>query len=406
MFKYLRIASIYPIALEAYYKHHPKISRESYATQYRHLMDQYLGLSDSYEKELSSLGVLPHVILVNAEPLQKTWAKENHINYQSPRQVVFQQILRFQPEVLWLNDTSLCDEHWLGELRNKVESLRLIIGNCCSPYNSFTLNLYKKCNFVLCCCQQLADELSQKGVSTHVVMHGFDETILSKVPQSNHSIKVLFTGSILAGDGFHQRRHELIENLLQKDIDLTIYGAVKKEHYLLVRFKQILYKSFKWLEKKDKAHLLRNTWLHRRILSKNYPGYMSISHNMKKKIFPPKFGIEMFHLLQEADICLNIHGDIANKDAANMRLFEATGMGSCLVTDWKANMCALFDDGSEVITYKDPQDCAEKIKWLLQHPEHRKRIAQAGQKKCLSQHSVKQRAKQLYDLIIQELYKQ
>lgn len=403
MFKYVRISSFYPAAIRYYYQHFPEMSTKNYAEQYRHFMDQYFGMSDSYEKELSALGVQTNVIPLNVEPLQKKWAEENQFQYTCSSQLVLCQLLQFKPEVLFIGDYRLFDEQYFNEVREKVKSIKLFIGSCCSPYNEFSLNFYKKCDFVLCCCQQLAEELQQHGIRTHVVLHGFDESLLSEIPPLTHKVKVLFTGSILAGSGFHQQRYELIKTLLNEDIDLTIYGAVKKENYLLVSLKQFIYILFSRLEKYDKTGLLKTTWLHRRILSKNFPQHFGIDRKLRKKIFPPKFGLDMFRLLREADICLNIHGDIASKDAANMRLFEATGMGTCLVTDWKANMCSLFDDGSEVITYKDAKDCAEKIKWLLQHPEHRERIAQAGQKRCLTQHTIRQRVQQLYAIIIQEL---
>lgn len=111
----------------------------------------------------------------------------------------------------------------------------------------------------------------------------------------------------------------------------------------------------------------------------------------------------MFKLIQRSRICLNIHGDIASVDAANMRLFEATGMGTCLLTDWKANMCTLFDEGVEAVTYKDADDCVDKIHWLLSHPDRIEKISLAGQRKCLEKHSVRERAREMYDILMKEL---
>ncbi len=89
--------------------------------------------------------------------------------------------------------------------------------------------------------------------------------------------------------------------------------------------------------------------------------------------------------------------------ASNMRLFEATGVGSCLVTDWKANLNRLFEPDREIVTYESADECAEKVKWLLAHPEERRTIALAGQRRTLKDHSYMQRRVQLDDLIRRSL---
>jgi len=55
----------------------------------------------------------------------------------------------------------------------------------------------------------------------------------------------------------------------------------------------------------------------------------------------------MYKALSRAKIGFNIHADIASDYAANMRMFEVTGVGSCLITDWKPNLHELFEDGEE-----------------------------------------------------------
>ena len=87
-----------------------------------------------------------------------------------------------------------------------------------------------------------------------------------------------------------------------------------------------------------------------------------------------------------------------------MRLFEATGVGSCLLTDWKENLSDFFIPDVEVVTYRSSQEATEKVKFLLEHPEQRRAIALAGQRRTLSEHTYKQRAQQL-DALIQSLIK-
>jgi spore maturation protein CgeB len=47
---------------------------------------------------------------------------------------------------------------------------------------------------------------------------------------------------------------------------------------------------------------------------------------------------------------LNIHADSSPTHASNMRLLDATGEGTCLVTEWKENLHELFEPEKEVVT--------------------------------------------------------
>jgi spore maturation protein CgeB len=89
-----------------------------------------------------------------------------------------------------------------------------------------------------------------------------------------------------------------------------------------------------------------------------------------------------------------------------MRLFETTGVGTCLVTDWKSNLGELFEPDREVVTYRSAEECVDKVKWLLEHPAEREDIARSGQSRTLKDHSFAQRAVQLDQIIRRELSRQ
>ena len=64
---------------------------------------------------------------------------------------------------------------------------------------------------------------------------------------------------------------------------------------------------------------------------------------------------------------LNHHIDVAEAYAGNLRLFEATGVGTLLVTDWKKNLHEMFEAGKEVVTYRTPEECVSSwcgIIWI------------------------------------------
>jgi spore maturation protein CgeB len=129
----------------------------------------------------------------------------------------------------------------------------------------------------------------------------------------------------------------------------------------------------------------------------------SYSDTLLKHKKPPVFGIDMFNLFMNSRVVLNFHIGIAGDYAGNMRMFEVTGVGSCLLTDNKKNMSDLFIPGSEVVVYDNDEDCIHKINWLLDHDDERKSIAIAGQQKTLAYHTVANRCSSIVDIINNEL---
>ena len=64
------------------------------------------------------------------------------------------------------------------------------------------------------------------------------------------------------------------------------------------------------------------------------------------------WGLEMYRKLAESKITLNCHEEIAGNYASNMRLYKATGMGACLITDWKENLPNIFEPDLEIVIYR------------------------------------------------------
>ena len=111
--------------------------------------------------------------------------------------------------------------------------------------------------------------------------------------------------------------------------------------------------------------------------------------------------MNFMEVFARSKIVLNTHISCASEDASNLRLYEATGMGACLLTDEQPSIAKLFELGSEVVTYRGVDDCVEKVSYLLEHPDEREAIAAAGQRRTLRDHSFTQRAQRLAKLIEQ-----
>jgi spore maturation protein CgeB len=103
----------------------------------------------------------------------------------------------------------------------------------------------------------------------------------------------------------------------------------------------------------------------------------------------------MYNTLFKSKITITGHiTSVAGQYANNMRLYEATGVGALLITDHKKNLSYIFEPGKEVITYRSPEECVEKIKYYLENEKEREKIAKAGQRRTLSEHTYLNRMKE------------
>ena len=73
--------------------------------------------------------------------------------------------------------------------------------------------------------------------------------------------------------------------------------------------------------------------------------------------------------------------------------------GGFVLSDRQKDVLALFKDGEHLVTFDDGKDLVDKIKYFLQHPEERKKIAAAGRREVLNKHTYTHRIQSLLSLI-------
>ena len=126
---------------------------------------------------------------------------------------------------------------------------------------------------------------------------------------------------------------------------------------------------------------------------------LSVASEIRPFLKPALFGMDMYRKLQNSFLTLNSHIGEVGGQAGNCRLFEATGVGTCLVTDVRSNLSDFFESDEEVVTYESPEECWEKIKFLLNNPAARDEIAARGQSRTLREHTFSERAKSVVEII-------
>jgi spore maturation protein CgeB len=107
----------------------------------------------------------------------------------------------------------------------------------------------------------------------------------------------------------------------------------------------------------------------------------------------------MLGVLGQSQITLNRHTDAMGTSFGNIRAFEATGMGACLVSDTGSNVNDIFEPDSEIVTYASVDEAVEKLSYLKEHDAARMAIAQAGQARTLREHTSTHRSHTFHEII-------
>jgi spore maturation protein CgeB len=406
--KLLKITTLYSSYIHKFYNRHPDLKISNYSVQKARIEYDAFGWADFWGNALKPLGYDVFEVSANVEALQKTWANENAFRYGDNwfLEIVLEQAKRFKPDVLFLEDYSNFSAEWIREVRAICPSIRLTLGWCGAPFDS--PEVFSAYDVILSNIPELVKYFKNAGHECHQMSHAFDSRILERLEENNATPidPLTFVGQITTGRLQHLRRLELLKYLAPL-YPLKIYSSLGDASLfdeLKVLGKQGVYAA---VQAAQRLHVPNFILENIPVLSKatrwKAMPLCPTVRSLKGKLEPSVYGLDMFRTLRRSAVTLNNHIDLSEASASNMRLFEATGVGACLLTDWKSNLVDFFDLEREVVTYKSPGECAEKIDWLLKNPDKAAEIGRSGQKRTLRDHSFKNRAVILDKIIRQYL---
>lgn len=107
---------------------------------------------------------------------------------------------------------------------------------------------------------------------------------------------------------------------------------------------------------------------------------------LKKAYRGEAWGKRMYDLMLRSKIVVNRHGEVAEGYTNNMRVFEATGCGACLLTETSKNLGDFFTQ-DEVRAYGSEKEAFDAIVHLLLHPQELERTATLGQIRTWHEHT-------------------
>jgi spore maturation protein CgeB len=363
--RFLILNTDYPAFLEWLYASHPGLEEQAYAEQTRVRNETLFGMADFCSTNLRRLGHEARDIYVNNEFAQKAWAREHGVRVDRRWQVrvrrgfipwvsrttswfsevLSEQVAHYRPDVL----LNLAIDGISGRfLKGLKPHMRLLMGQHAAPLPSAEdIGCY---DLLLSSLPNQVDYFRRMGLRAELKRLAFEPRILERLKASPAKTAVSFVGSL---DLVHRSRLQLLERVCERP-DVELWGP-------------------------GVSGLPDAAWLRRR-----YKG--------------TAWALDMYQILHNSRITLNHHIDVAEQYANNMRLFEATGVGVLLLTDWKVNLSEMFEPGREVVAYRSPEECAELIDYYLEHDAQREAIARAGQQRTLREHSYYHRMQELVDV--------
>lgn len=381
----LKIGVYYPNYLEQFYARRPGLAARPYAAQHAALIADCFGSSDFWTGAISELGYETCDLIANAEPMQKAWASERGLAFDETNwlfRFTEAQVRDFRPDVLLVADYSTVTEAFLRRLRETCPSLRLVLGWCGAPYRDGSV--FRECDVVLSCVPELVEHFRAEGHRSRHVNHAFEPRVLNMLgTPSASTADFVFLGSVVKHDKFHLERERILLRLVE-ETDLQIWSEAGPKP-----------------QPPQSLSFLRRAVRRLRGAAAPSSAQSIVDARITRRARPALFGLDMFRQLRDSRVALNTHIDISTTSASNMRLFEATGVGTCLLTDWKPNLCELFEPDVEVVAYRSAEECVEKVRYLLRHESMRRDIAAAGQRRTLRDHTFTSRAA-LIDAVIRE----
>lgn len=403
---------------------------ESYAERQRLFFSEKLIYGDSFSRAIRRLGHECEEVVYDVTWLQTAWARERSKTYSGKNremECLIDQIKEYKPEILFFQHAPPFAIGLLQQLKSICPSIKKIAVHRAFPGD---LALLSHVDLLMVGTRRLLDDYRSNGLSAQLVYHYFDEDVVRIVKSQAKKYPVTFLGSSGFGYGAgHATRYWTLKTLLQKTpikmwLEEPCRSGQSRSKFsgLTDKIKgytrYYLYSVLSLLPRITVSTIFDNRFtplkvksLCQEVLGRSrsadwrnlLPEGLKEPDRPLVDLYPsrchaPIFGIDFYNTLSESKISFNCHTDAAFGQVGNIRMFQATGVGSCLLSDTGSNMADLFVEDSEVVTYKCVDEAIEKVSYLLSHPSVLDEIAKAGQKRTLKDHTASARCEQISEL--------
>lgn len=366
--RFLIVDFYYQGVLTRFEAAHPGWAEQSYAQLKESLSEELFGESQYQVAALRALGHEADDVIVNAVPLRRAWAAEHGVALPPAtrlkpalrRHVVpwlrrersnewmwtalLAQVRSYRPDVVHIQCVDLLPPEIVRTIRDEV---RLVVGQLAAPLPPWPISGY---GLMVSSLPNLVDRFRGLGFEAEWLPLAFEPSLLGRIRTDAPDVGVSFVGSL---SPHHASRVTLLREVAART-RLDIWTA---------------------------------------------DGSRPEVADLKGSLHPAVWGRDMYEVLGRSTATINTHIDVADGFANNLRLYEATGMGTLLITDAKQNLGQLFEVGREVVAYRDARECAELIAHYLDKPTEAAQIAEAGQRRTLRDHTWLDRMTRLTEFV-------
>ena len=355
--KLLRISSVPAKQLTKINEEFDTVGEKNYDAALDTYFHKFIATSNAIVHELNKTGqCIANEVIYNHKKLQNLWLEKygnKNNTLLGEADVLAMQIAFYDPDIIFVNAGNLFSYE---QLKKAVKKNVFLIS--WDGYIKPSIDLNSKYDLVLTCLDSISSKYRGSGTKSEVLDFAFDKRVLDFIT-TNKTETLNFVGNF---NYVHAGRQSFIKSLINKKIDFSLYiGNYNTGNNIFSRT------------------MLREILQNKRLKS------LVSTYNFQKVNHGGVYGLDMYNAIAQSVSTLNFHGDEVDK-ACNMRLFEATGVGTCLITDDKPGLEKFFKAGEEVVVFKNEKDLVDKVIYLQENKAGAEKIGLAGQQRIFSQH--------------------
>jgi spore maturation protein CgeB len=323
----------------------------SYSQTLQLLLSKFFADTGSLAHHVEKAGNETFLIISNCEVLQKKWATENNIVFTEKWafEIAFAQIKKFSPDVFYLEYVT----EFFGDFVKTIKPYcKKVVSWISSPlYPNARLN---DIDLVFSSTPNFVESFRNQGIKSEYMHPAFDDRILNHLPaMQSKTIPFSFVGG---WSDVHVNRKVALTTLVEKTpLQLWGYGYKPK------------------LSVRDIKYYSNLLFPKNKLILGAYNG--------------EAWGLEMLEIIQKSIITFNVHEDLLKGFVGNMRMFEATGVGTMILNDNGTNLSSLFEVGKEIEVYHSIPEAIEKVNYYLKNTEKALIIGENAQKRTLKDYN-------------------
>jgi spore maturation protein CgeB len=396
-----RVANFFPEYVNWLYGRRPGLADLPYEDQKAAVLDDFFFFGGSWEYWLGRAGEEAEVIPFGIPQLAAAFRREYGVRSDKGEMAATIEILkRIAPDVLWFGTIERWTAEKVREIRNQIPSIRAVIGM--AGVDVFHNAVLGEVDGFLTCMKGLASRLQAEGKLAAFMAHAFDPRVIEKLGPVGPKTGLSFFGNVYSGSHLHDVRRQVL-NALAVRCGLRAYSHLPDAGQIrgIGRHLRLLaaYGAGRTLRRLGVLDLVPGASALRRAAEWPAPPIRAEADLLARIARPPLYGLAMYREMSRSLSTVNVHVGVAGPHAASLRLFEASGVGVALLSDWKADMPEYFEPDREIACFRSVEDAVDKATYLLDHPAEAEAMGVRAQQRTLAHHTYERRVPIVIDMI-------